>query len=171
MSCKKCRNDLLAANKIRPINFLGVNNYRQEIGSAYFCWRWFKKYGRTDQDLRMLTIEFKLGLGHDDPYLNDPIIRPTDLFGINGYYDLQFFNIEKSYFCWRWLEKDGIKHRVVTLENSNRDFEQSYHGTRDILPEYLAGIDDYSVGIEKLRFCWRSYSGIDGTEYKVITLE
>jgi len=90
---------------LRPLEFVGVNGYSDDISNTSFCWRWAK---RNDSDFRVLTIED--GGGYHSA---NPQVYPIHLQGIFGYQD----NILPLRFCWRWFNRGDEKFfRYVTLE-------------------------------------------------------
>ena len=90
---------------IRPRDLHGINGYHENLGHAYFCWRWFNN-GKTDY--RLVTLED----GEHETH-GSSSIKPRELHGVNGFHaDADHLN-----FCWRWFEHgNGKNYRVLTLE-------------------------------------------------------
>ena len=108
--------------KINPLHLVGINGYSDNIKNTLFCWRQFY---RDQTPLRFVTIEnAEVDLSQQAP----PSVRPRDFIGINGYRD----ELENSFFCWRWFNRDGEDFRVVTIEDLPEDKLSPHNGTSKI---------------------------------------
>jgi len=146
-------------NQIMPLQFRGINGYADQLDKALFCWRWFP---RGSDKFRVITLE-------DSPDALQNVesqIRPRDLAGVHDYRDA----ICDTFFCWRWLDRNGTAFRVVTIEHAGGN---SHHdGASSILPRHLKGTNGYqSDEIAHLRFSWRQFTKNNNQAYKVLTIE
>jgi len=153
--------------KLRPKDFLGVNGYADEISSTYFCWRWWdREHSGSSERYRFLTIEDST---HNDPHIGTGSIVPSQLKGTNGFGN----EIGGLYFCWRWMERDGQRFRVVTIEDGEPQYIQALvRPDPRIVPQDLAGINGFANELNpSTRFCWRWFRKHDGSRYRCVTLE
>ena len=145
--------DNMAQAKIRPIELKGINGYGKDIGAAYFCWRWC--VDRNDYKRRVITIEDvpsstsstkKPNYRYVAKKIAASILRPVsgadrffrsprDFKGKSGYSE----ELGKAFFCWRRLDRQGTRYRVLTLEDSPQDDAQYQNALALVRPSHLDG--------------------------------
>ena len=149
-------------HKITPLDLLGINGYSSGLTSnSRFCWRWVKV--RNGSDARVVTIE-------DEPSnfsSNDrgfSCVRTRDLSGCLGYCD----DIGSTAFCWRWVDRDGVRYRVLTIEDGG----ELHTGVKSILPSDFAGKENsgYYDTLGGLSFNWR-WLNRGNDSFRVVTIE
>jgi len=95
-----------------------------------------------------------------------PFIHPSHLVGINNYID----DAKKCFFCWRWLKRDGVDFRIVTLEEGASDHHVQIREPF-IRPLDLVGTNGYSDNnIANTNFSWRWFKR-DNVDFRVLTIE
>ena len=144
---------------IKPMELCGISGYEQDIANSNFCWRWFTR-DHGDR-FRFVTLE-ENGCTCTNPA---PRFRPRDFEGTNGYAT----GLKYSYFCWRWMQRDGEDYKVLTIEDP--PYLSEHEGSNSITPGELAGTNGYSADAKNLRFCWRWLMNPKGVAYRAVTLE
>jgi len=142
---------------IHPSHLIGINDYITDARKTFFCWRWFK---RDNVDFRVITLEE--GASNHHVQQRDPYIRPLDLVGTDGYSD----NISNTLFCWRWVKRENVDFRVLTIENDPK----THALNPQFLPLQLQGINGYADAISNLKFCWRWFKR-ENVDFRYVTLE
>ena len=146
---------------IKPMELHGIHGYEQDISNSNFCWRWFRRADHGDT-FRFVTLEEN---GNIPSCTTPPHIRPRDFCGTNDYASA----LKYSYFCWRWMERDGESFKVLTIEDP--PYLSEHSGSNSIVPAELAGVNGYSREAKDLLFCWRWLKNPKGEAYRAVTLE
>ncbi|KAJ3114953.1 hypothetical protein HK098_007125 [Nowakowskiella sp. JEL0407] len=97
-------------------------------------------------------------------------IRPAQLIGTSDFLD----GINSSYFCWRWITRDGGSFRVVTLEFKKDDDKTATVCDKPptVGPHNLVTVSNWDGGLGAVVFCWRWYVRPNGGDrHRVVTLE
>lgn len=148
-------------HKITPLDLCGKSGYTGGLSArSRFCWRYFDRDGES---YRVLTIEDEPSSfnGEDKGF---GCVRPRDFNACLGYRD----SISSTCFNWRWYERDGVRYRVLTIEDGGEEHTGvSSVSVRDLAVKQNCGFYD---GLGGLDFNWR-WLKRDGESFRVVTIE
>ncbi|CAG9331615.1 unnamed protein product [Blepharisma stoltei] len=152
---------------VGPYDLEAQTGYSDGLQNAYFN---IENFVIGDENYRVLSIEF-LGDHKDEPYcFGPPRFRPRDFIGNNSFYE----RLERSLFCWRWVDKDDSSFRAVTIEDVPDTVSGLNYPIRSLIkPQDLIGTPEFYEQInENDIFNYRQiYRSRYEDSYRVVTIE